>query len=145
MARTLLSGAHIVYGGDPLRDHALVTFLDKFLLKKPKQPKAAAGAAAGQSVMQPGGGQQALLGAAAAASSVKGKGESGCTLLRRFLCLFLLPLPILPNAPSDLASLVALLHHCSSRFHRLRLEWLLHLTSAPPYNALGHPLSCKPP
>eukprot|EP00798_Chlamydomonas_sp_ICE-L_P018713 gene18713-25236_t len=35
-SRTLMSGAHIVYDGDPLKDAGLSTFLDKFLLKKPK-------------------------------------------------------------------------------------------------------------
>lgn len=36
MARTLLSGCPIVYDGDPLRDHNLTSFLDKFIQKKPK-------------------------------------------------------------------------------------------------------------
>ncbi|KAI3968145.1 hypothetical protein MKX01_018448 [Papaver californicum] len=36
MARTLLSGANIVYNGNPLSDLALPAFLDKFMEKKPK-------------------------------------------------------------------------------------------------------------
>ncbi|KAJ4837547.1 hypothetical protein Tsubulata_028098, partial [Turnera subulata] len=37
MARTLLSGANIVYNGNPLNDLSLSAFLDKFMEKKPKQ------------------------------------------------------------------------------------------------------------
>lgn len=37
MARTLLSGAHIVYFGNPTNDLSLTAFLDKFMEKKPKQ------------------------------------------------------------------------------------------------------------
>lgn len=37
MARTLLSGANIVYNGNPLVDLSLTAFLDKFMEKKPKQ------------------------------------------------------------------------------------------------------------
>ncbi|KAI4353552.1 hypothetical protein L6164_002492 [Bauhinia variegata] len=37
MARTILSGANIVYDGNPLNDLSLTAFLDKFLEKKPKQ------------------------------------------------------------------------------------------------------------
>lgn len=37
MARTLLSGANIVYDGNPLHDLSLTAFLDKFMEKKPKQ------------------------------------------------------------------------------------------------------------
>lgn len=37
MARTLLSGATIVYNGNPLHDLSLTAFLDKFMEKKPKQ------------------------------------------------------------------------------------------------------------
>ncbi|KAH9618499.1 hypothetical protein KSS87_013100 [Heliosperma pusillum] len=37
MARTLLSGATIVYNGNPLNDLTLTAFLDKFMEKKPKQ------------------------------------------------------------------------------------------------------------
>lgn len=36
MARTLLAGAPVVYGGDPLRDLSLTAFLDKFVQRKPK-------------------------------------------------------------------------------------------------------------
>jgi ribosome biogenesis protein MAK21 len=36
MAKTLLSGASILYAGDPLRDLALGVFLDRFAEKKPK-------------------------------------------------------------------------------------------------------------
>ncbi|XP_074288281.1 protein SLOW WALKER 2 [Silene latifolia] len=36
MARTLLSGATIVYNGNPLNDLTLTAFLDKFMEKKPK-------------------------------------------------------------------------------------------------------------
>lgn len=39
MARTLLAGQPVSYDGDPLRDHALVSFLDKFIAKKPKVRK----------------------------------------------------------------------------------------------------------
>lgn len=37
MAKTLLSGANIVYNGNPLNDLSLVAFLDKFMEKKPKE------------------------------------------------------------------------------------------------------------
>ena len=37
MANTLLSGANIVYNGNPLNDLSLTAFLDKFIEKKPKQ------------------------------------------------------------------------------------------------------------
>ncbi|PKI43812.1 hypothetical protein CRG98_035823 [Punica granatum] len=37
MARTLLSGAHIVYNGNPLNDLSLTAFLEKLMEKKPKQ------------------------------------------------------------------------------------------------------------
>ncbi|KAF7843646.1 CCAAT/enhancer-binding protein zeta [Senna tora] len=37
MAQTLLSGANIVYNGNPLNDLSLTAFLDKFMEKKPKQ------------------------------------------------------------------------------------------------------------
>ncbi|XP_031280379.1 CCAAT/enhancer-binding protein zeta isoform X1 [Pistacia vera] len=37
MAGTLLSGANIVYNGNPLNDLTLTAFLDKFMEKKPKQ------------------------------------------------------------------------------------------------------------
>mmetsp|Transcript_8714 Transcript_8714/g.18540 ORF Transcript_8714/g.18540 Transcript_8714/m.18540 type:complete len:1163 (-) Transcript_8714:938-4426(-) len=47
MARTLMSGATVLYDGDPLKDHTLTAFLDKFLLKKPKAH------ARGSSLMQP--------------------------------------------------------------------------------------------
>lgn len=46
-SKTLLAGQHIVYSGDPLKDHALVNFLDKFISKKPKAKLH------GASVMQP--------------------------------------------------------------------------------------------
>ncbi|OIW20777.1 hypothetical protein TanjilG_23143 [Lupinus angustifolius] len=36
MAKTLLSGANIVYNGNPLNDLTLTAFLDKFMEKKPK-------------------------------------------------------------------------------------------------------------
>ncbi|KAL4625234.1 hypothetical protein ACB092_05G010400 [Castanea dentata] len=36
MAKTLLSGANIVYNGNPLHDLSLTAFLDKFMEKKPK-------------------------------------------------------------------------------------------------------------
>ncbi|XP_042482910.1 CCAAT/enhancer-binding protein zeta isoform X2 [Macadamia integrifolia] len=36
MAKTLLSGANIVYNGNPLNDLSLTAFLDKFMEKKPK-------------------------------------------------------------------------------------------------------------
>ncbi|OMO66055.1 CCAAT/enhancer-binding protein zeta-like protein [Corchorus olitorius] len=36
MAATLLSGANIVYNGNPLNDLSLTAFLDKFMEKKPK-------------------------------------------------------------------------------------------------------------
>lgn len=39
MAKTLLSGANIVYNGNPLHDLSLPSFLDKFMEKKPKQSK----------------------------------------------------------------------------------------------------------
>lgn len=36
MARTILSGANIVYNGNPLNDLSLSAFLDKLMEKKPK-------------------------------------------------------------------------------------------------------------
>lgn len=48
MARTLLAGSHIVYHGDPLQDMTLLTFLDKFVQKKPKIKETK-----GDSLMQP--------------------------------------------------------------------------------------------
>ncbi len=36
MARSLLSGAPVMFDGDPLRDLSLAAFLDKFVSKKPK-------------------------------------------------------------------------------------------------------------
>ncbi|KAL3528550.1 hypothetical protein ACH5RR_007872 [Cinchona calisaya] len=39
MARTLLSGANIVYNGNPLNDLSFTAFLDKFIEKKPKPNK----------------------------------------------------------------------------------------------------------
>ena len=36
MACQLLAGTHTDYAGDPLRDHSLVAFLDKFVTRKPK-------------------------------------------------------------------------------------------------------------
>ncbi|KAK9809457.1 hypothetical protein WJX73_009608 [Symbiochloris irregularis] len=47
-ARALLSGEHVSYNGDPLRDLTLPAFLDKFVQRKPK-----AGKTKGRSVMQP--------------------------------------------------------------------------------------------
>ncbi|GAB4813011.1 hypothetical protein N2152v2_000057 [Parachlorella kessleri] len=47
MARTLLAGASVVYGGDPLRDLTLGAFLDKFVQKKAKAGER------GGSLMQP--------------------------------------------------------------------------------------------
>ncbi|XP_024383278.1 protein SLOW WALKER 2 [Physcomitrium patens] len=44
MARTLLSGANVVYSGDPLRDLVLGAFLDRFAEKKPKTKKQKEGA-----------------------------------------------------------------------------------------------------
>ncbi|KAM7250814.1 hypothetical protein ACFE04_022697 [Oxalis oulophora] len=37
MAKTLLSGANVIYNGNPLNDLSLTAFLDKFMEKKPKQ------------------------------------------------------------------------------------------------------------
>lgn len=37
MAKTLLSGANIVYNGNPLNDLSLGAFLDKFMEKKPRE------------------------------------------------------------------------------------------------------------
>lgn len=36
MAKTILSGANIVYNGNPLNDLSLTAFLDKLMEKKPK-------------------------------------------------------------------------------------------------------------
>ena len=47
MARTLMSGQPVIYDGDPLKDHTLAAFLDKFLQKKPRSH------AKGSSLMQP--------------------------------------------------------------------------------------------
>jgi ribosome biogenesis protein MAK21 len=66
-ARALLSGTHVAYDGDPLREFTLPVFLDKFVAKKPK-----AAGARGSSLMQP------LLGAAAAADKAdRGLAELG--------------------------------------------------------------------
>jgi hypothetical protein len=46
-SRTLLSGQCIVYAGDPLRDLALTSFLDKFIEKKPKVGDRGRGGAGG--------------------------------------------------------------------------------------------------
>lgn len=53
MARTLLSGANIVYNGDPLNDLSLGAFLDKFMEKKPKQNRRAEGTWHGGSQIAP--------------------------------------------------------------------------------------------
>lgn len=53
MARTLLSGANILYNGDPLNDLSLNAFLDKFMEKKPKPNKKAEGRWHGGSQIAP--------------------------------------------------------------------------------------------
>ncbi|XP_039127762.1 CCAAT/enhancer-binding protein zeta [Dioscorea cayenensis subsp. rotundata] len=53
MARTLLSGATIVYNGDPLNDLSLGAFLDKFMEKKPKASRRAEGKWHGGSQIAP--------------------------------------------------------------------------------------------
>lgn len=53
MARTLLSGANIVYNGDPINDLSLNAFLDKFMEKKPKPNKRAEGKWHGGSQIAP--------------------------------------------------------------------------------------------
>lgn len=53
MARTLLSGAHIVYNGNPLTDLSLGAFLDKFMEKKPKPNRRADGIWHGGSQIAP--------------------------------------------------------------------------------------------
>ncbi|XXG53403.1 hypothetical protein AAC387_Pa03g1495 [Persea americana] len=53
MARTLLSGAHIVYNGNPLTDLSLAAFLDKFMEKKPKLNRRADGIWHGGSQIAP--------------------------------------------------------------------------------------------
>ncbi|XP_078148825.1 protein SLOW WALKER 2-like isoform X1 [Carex rostrata] len=53
MARTLLSGAPIVYNGNPLSDLSLAAFLDKFMEKKPKTNKIAEGIWHGGSSIAP--------------------------------------------------------------------------------------------
>ncbi|XP_068659944.1 protein SLOW WALKER 2 [Aristolochia californica] len=53
MARTLLSGANIVYNGDPLKDLSLGAFLDKFMEKKPKLNRRAEGTWHGGSQIAP--------------------------------------------------------------------------------------------
>ncbi|ONK75213.1 uncharacterized protein A4U43_C03F14530 [Asparagus officinalis] len=53
MARTLLSGANIVYNGDPLNDLSLNAFLDKLMEKKPKPNKKAEGRWHGGSQIAP--------------------------------------------------------------------------------------------
>nr|CAD1838289.1 unnamed protein product [Ananas comosus var. bracteatus] len=53
MARTLLSGANIVYNGDPLNDLSLTAFLDKFMEKKPKVNRKAEGIWHGGSQIAP--------------------------------------------------------------------------------------------
>ncbi|KAG9457617.1 hypothetical protein H6P81_002125 [Aristolochia fimbriata] len=53
MARTLLSGANIVYNGDPLKDLSLGSFLDKFMEKKPKLSRRSEGIWHGGSQIAP--------------------------------------------------------------------------------------------
>ncbi|KAJ0981057.1 hypothetical protein J5N97_009312 [Dioscorea zingiberensis] len=53
MARTILSGANIVYNGDPLNDLSLSAFLDKFMEKKPKANRRAEGKWHGGSQIAP--------------------------------------------------------------------------------------------
>ncbi|XP_038990423.1 CCAAT/enhancer-binding protein zeta-like [Phoenix dactylifera] len=53
MARTILSGANIVYNGDPLNDLSLGAFLDKFMEKKPKPNRRAEGTWHGGSQIAP--------------------------------------------------------------------------------------------
>jgi len=53
MSQTLLSGANIVYNGDPLNDLSLNAFLDKFMEKKPKPNKKAEGRWHGGSQIAP--------------------------------------------------------------------------------------------
>jgi len=53
MAQTLLSGANIVYNGDPLNDLSLNAFLDKFMEKKAKPNKKAEGRWHGGSQIAP--------------------------------------------------------------------------------------------
>lgn len=53
MARTLLSGQHIIYNGNPLVDLSLSAFLDKFMEKKPKPNRRAEGIWHGGSQIAP--------------------------------------------------------------------------------------------
>ena len=53
MARTVLSGANIVYNGDPLNDLSLTSFIDKFMEKKPKPNRKAEGSWHGGSQIAP--------------------------------------------------------------------------------------------
>ncbi|KXZ46949.1 hypothetical protein GPECTOR_39g443 [Gonium pectorale] len=69
MARCLLSGAPILFDGDPLRDLSLAAFLDKFVNKKPKP------VSRGTSVMQPG--AAPLEGMVAAAAGKKAAAKPG--------------------------------------------------------------------
>ncbi|XP_058108729.1 protein SLOW WALKER 2 [Magnolia sinica] len=53
MAQTLLSGANIVYNGNPINDLSLGAFLDKFMEKKPKANRRAEGTWHGGSQIAP--------------------------------------------------------------------------------------------
>ncbi|KAG6480353.1 hypothetical protein ZIOFF_063853 [Zingiber officinale] len=53
MSRTLLSGATIVYNGDPLNDLSLTSFIDKFMEKKPKPNRKTEGSWYGGSKIAP--------------------------------------------------------------------------------------------
>lgn len=53
MSRTLLSGANIVYNGDPLNDLSLASFIDKFMEKKPKPNRKTEGSWYGGSQIAP--------------------------------------------------------------------------------------------
>jgi len=53
MTRTLLAGANIVYDGDPLRDLNMVSFLGKFVSKKPKEHSSAKFSKSAHQAQQP--------------------------------------------------------------------------------------------
>lgn len=65
MARTLMSGQPVLYDGDPLKDHGLTAFLDKFLQVRQRRRGTQAG------------GRQAGWASGAAARGAKGQAALG--------------------------------------------------------------------
>jgi ribosome biogenesis protein MAK21 len=85
-ARSLMSGAPVVYDGDPLKDMSVPAFLDKYLQKKPKAH------ARGSSLMQPlarptAGKSAAALGAEAFAALALAQVEPADVFFHKFYAM----------------------------------------------------------